>query len=392
MAARRKVRGRPKPLRRGGAPAVAAAPAAPRPAGASTLALDKLIDDVRKRTGHDKVNLVGHSAGTAQSATYLSDPTRAAKIAHYASVGGTAASNPNGVPSIAVSGVGDNGRGPSASNGGKVAWMPDYQDHVMVCTSDESFWGIYTFFNDGEKPKTMKITPEAEPQVGGYVKSHVINKPLAGDTVEVWEVAKATGKRLKDKPLTTLTVAEDGQWGPFRAKPGQNYEFVVNDKVSPRPIHFYREPFDHTDRLIYFRIGGEGEGYQPSPFSRVPKLLNDKTSAFIVFHENGSFLPQNMSLKVNGTELIVDSVLPVSPRPNQTPTVALYLADGNENGKTDLTRIEGISAGFSTSADVFVPADPNKHVEFKLNDRVINVPAMKGSEAGPIVVVFNDYR
>jgi len=373
----------------------AAPPARPqRPAGpyttGTTEALDQFIDELRRRTGFDKVNLVGHSRGTAESAAYLSDPARAAKIAHYATVGGGPATNPNGVPSIAISGLGDFGRGPSSDNGGVVGWMPAYQDHVMVCTSDESFWEIYTFFNDGQKPKTLRMTPEERPQVSGYVKSYIHNKPLTGATVEVWEVAPATGRRLKAKPLITLPVGEDGRWGPFSAQPAQPYEFVVLG-TAPGPRHIYRTPFTHSDHFVYFRIAADAEDYTPSPFDRNPHLLTDTTSAFVVRHQNGSLVPAVMTLKINGTDLIIDPILPTTQGPRQNATVGLYLADGNANGKTDLTTIEGFAGAFVSSADVFIPADPNTSVEFRLNNHVLNVPALPASKAGPISVVFENW-
>lgn len=359
---------------------------------ATTQPLDELIDAVIKRTGHDKVNLVGHSRGTFESAVYLNDPARAAKIAHYATIGGADATNPNGVPSISVSGVGDIRPGPAASNGGAVGWMPAYQDHVMVCTSDESFWEVFTFFNDGEKPKTLEMIPEEKPQVAGYVKSYIHNKPLEDASVEVWEVAQETGARTSEKALITLDVDKNGAWGPFSAKPGQHYEFVVHGtavEVSPR---FFRTPFTHSDRFVYFRIAAAAEDYTPSPFSEHPELLTDKSAAFVVRHQNGALLPGVMTLSINGTELIVDPILPTTTDARQNPTVALYILDGNANGKTDMTRVESFGGAFVASADVFVAANPKGTVAFRLNDHVLNVPALSGAEAGPISVIFEDFN
>lgn len=359
--------------------------------------IEKFIDGVLKRTGHAKVNLVGHSRGTLESGKYLSDSSRAAKIAHYASVGGAAATNLNGVPSIAVSGLGDSasrGKGPQASDGGVTAKMPDYQDHVMVCTSDESFEAIYTFFNDGEKPKTMKIEPEAETLIAGFVKSYGQNVPCGGAKVEVWEVARATGRRTSDKPLFTSTTSEDGRWGPFRAQPGQYYEFVVYDKALAKPRHVYREPFSHTDALAYFRITAAADNYTPSPLDKAPKYLTNKNAVFNVRQQNGALLPGIMSLKINGTEIITEAIIPRGPGPAMPTIVALYVADGNENGQSDFAKIEDavFRAPFVSSVDMFLPSHPHGHVEFQLNDHVLNVPTSKSSETGQINVVFDDYR
>lgn len=369
---------------------------APRPEGpyksGTTDDLDALIDAVCKRTGFDKVNLVGHSRGTSESAAYLSDPARAAKIAHYATIGGADATNPNGVPSIGISGMGDIRPGPAASNGGKVGWMPAYQDHVMVCTSDESFWEVFTFFNGGEKPKTLEMTPEERPQVGGYAKTYILNKPLEGATVDVWVLKPETGARVKKKPLVSLTVDADGKWGSFSAKAGQPYEFVVNGTAATIAPRFYRTPFTHSDRFVYFRIAANHDDYRASPFDGAPHLLTDDNPVFVVRHQNGSMVPGVMTLKINGMDLLVPPIIVTTTDPRQSPTVAIYLADGNSNGKTDMTTVEGFGGAFVNSGDVFVAANPKKSVEFKLNDHVINVPALPGSEAGPISIVFEDFN
>jgi len=368
----------------------------PRPTGpyknTTTDALDALIDAVRKRTGFDKVNLVGHSRGTGESAAYLSDPTRAAKIAHYATIGGADATNPNGVPSIGISGMGDIRPGPAASNGGKVGWMPAYQDHVMVCTSDESFWEVFTFFNGGEKPKTLKMTPEERPQIAGYVKSYILNIPLEGATVDVWAVKPETGARTSKKPLVTLPVDAEGNWGPYSAKNGQPYEFVVNGTAATFAPRFYRTPFTHSDRLVYFRIAANHEDYQANPFDGAPHLLTEANPVFVVRHQNGSMVPGVMTLKINGMNLLVPPLIVTTKDARQSPTVAIYLADGNGNGKTDMTTIEGFGGSFVNSGDVYIPASSKKSVEFKLNEHVINIPALPASETGPISVIFEDFN
>lgn len=357
----------------------------------TTADLDVFIDAVRKRTGKDKVHLVGHSRGTFESAAYLSHPDRAAKVAKYATIGGADATNPNGVPSISISGMGDFRPGPAASNGGEVAWMPAYQDHVMVCTSDESFWALFTFLNDGEKPKTILMTDEERPQVGGYVKSYIHNKPLGGSIVEVWEVAPETGLPTSRKPLVELTVADSGKWGPFSAKPGQTYEFVIQGTAAAKPPRFFRTPFTHSDQMVYFRIAANADDYRASPFDNAPHLLTDKSPVYVVRHQNGSLLPGVMTLSANGHQLIQPPMVEATTEPRQGATVALYLADGNANGKTDIATVEGFGGAFVNSADFFVKAGAKNTVQFKLNDHVLNVPAYAASDVGPISVIFEDF-
>ena len=57
-------------------------------------ALDAVIDGALAATGATQVDLVGHSAGGGLAYTYLGQPERAAKVAHYVHV----ASTPQGAP------------------------------------------------------------------------------------------------------------------------------------------------------------------------------------------------------------------------------------------------------------------------------------------------------
>ena len=125
--------------------------------------LDVLIDELLAETGADKVDLLGHSLGTAVSQGYLSSPERAAKIAHYVNIDGAqAAAPPGGVPTLAIWGAGSPTR---QIVGAENVYFPN-QTHVQVATSAESFAAQYEFFNDAP-PATTDILPEVRVQLGG---------------------------------------------------------------------------------------------------------------------------------------------------------------------------------------------------------------------------------
>jgi hypothetical protein len=166
----------------------------------------------------------------------------------------------------------------------------------------------------------------------------------------------------------------------------------VHGTAAPIPPRFYRTPFTHSDRLVYFRIAADAEDYTPSPFSTARDLLTNDSAAFIVRHQNGSMIPGVCELKINGQDLVIDPIVPVTEDARQPATVALYLIDGNKNGKSDLVPVENFGGAFVASADVFVKADPKGTVEFRLNDHVLNVPALPAAEHGPISVVFEDFN
>jgi triacylglycerol lipase len=68
--------------------------------------------------------------------------------------------------------------------------------------------------------------------------------------VEVFEVA-ADGQRAGDA-AHRKTVGADGAWGPFTAKQGARYEFVLS-APGYATLHIYRSPFARSSNLIHLR-------------------------------------------------------------------------------------------------------------------------------------------
>ena len=74
--------------------------------------LDERITRLLAATGADRIDLLGHSLGTALMQAYLnSSPQRAARVAHYVNLDGASATAPPGnVPTLAIWGEGDPAR------------------------------------------------------------------------------------------------------------------------------------------------------------------------------------------------------------------------------------------------------------------------------------------
>jgi pimeloyl-ACP methyl ester carboxylesterase len=345
--------------------------------------LDKFIDAVRARTGFDKIDLVGHSRGTGVSKDYLSDPKRAAKISHYANIAGRTAGNEGGVPTIVVGSKGDKIAGPGTARNGAQHAVLEKPDHVGAATGTESFEHVYTFFN-GKAPKTLEIRPQEPIAVGGFAKYFGPNTPVTGGTVEVFEVAVDTGRRVHSQADATFTVRDDGGWGPFRAQPGQHYELCLTAPGAQRPIHFYREPFDRTDLIVYLKTRDP----KAADTTRLEKelKLNDDSSTLIVSQLNGAIVAGRDSLKVDGTEIATPEIAP-----EKGTKVGFYLFDANGNKKTDATLPDGAlwRAPFITAADIYVPTAKPETVTLDLNGHVLHVPNWKGAAEGTIFVTFN---
>jgi len=346
--------------------------------------LDKFIDAVRAQTGFDKIDLIGHSRGTSVSKDYLSDPKRAAKVAHYANIAGRAAGNEGGVPTLVIGSKGDKLLGPGSAKSGARHIVLEKPDHVGAATCSETFGHVFSFFNDGKVAQTLDVRPLEPIAVGGFTKIFPSNTPLSGATVDVYEVAADTGRRVHDRPDASFVAEKSGKWGPFRAKPGQHYELCLTAPGAKRPVHFYREPYERTDLLVYLK-------------TRDPKLpataqleealkLSDDSSTKIVSQLNGAIVAGRDSLKVNGVELATEKIAP-----ERGTKVGFYVFDANQNKKTDASLPEGKmwNSPFITAADVYIPTAKPESVTVELNGRVLHVPNWKGASEGSIFVTFN---
>jgi pimeloyl-ACP methyl ester carboxylesterase len=346
--------------------------------------LDKFIDAVRKQTGFDKIDLIGHSRGTGVSKDYLSDPKRAAKVAHYANIAGRAAGNEGGVPTIVVGSKKDRIAGPGTAREGAQHAVLEKPDHVGAATSTESFEHVFSFFNNGQVPKALEVRPQEPIAVGGFAKFFPSNAPLLGGKLEIYEVAAQTGRRTHPAPDATFTAQNDGRWGPFRAKPGQHYEFCLLAPGAARPVHFYREPYERTDLLVYLKTRDP----HAADTVRLEKALNfsNDSSTMVVSQLNGAIVAGRDSLKVNGVEVATDKIAPESGT-----KVGFYLFDANQNKKTDATLPDGAMwrMPFITAADLYVPTSKPETITFEFNGRVLHVPNWKGASEGSIFVTFN---
>ena len=221
------------------AAAIAAAPAG----------LDNLIDQLRAHYHVDRVNLVGHSLGTFVSGNYLSVPARAAKIAHYVGVDG--ASNPScgiGDPNLACMGI---FRGTTGDVGGSNVYFNNTQSHVEAATSPQSFAAQYKFFT-GKDPKTTLILPEPPGQVriAGRAVDFPQNAGIDGATLRIWEVKRATGARKSSRPVATLQIGPNGDWGPVKVNGKKYYEFELRRPDTTVEGNLYYQPFIRDDYWV----------------------------------------------------------------------------------------------------------------------------------------------
>jgi triacylglycerol lipase len=130
------------------------------------------------------------------------------------------------------------------------------RDHREVALHPEAFVPAYRFVT-GKSPARTDIAPEAsivlDGRITGFVGSSQTNLPLAGAALEIYETSSQTGERT-GAAVHARTVGADGRWGPFNARPGAYYEFVIRAD-GYATTHIYRSPFPRSTAILHMRPG-----------------------------------------------------------------------------------------------------------------------------------------
>jgi pimeloyl-ACP methyl ester carboxylesterase len=230
-------------------------------APAVLAALDARIDAILAATGADKVELLGHSLGTFVSQSYLSNPARAAKVAHYVNLDGAGATAlPGGVPTLAlwaefrfVPGS------PIPTIVGAENYILPKHGHNETATSPQSFALIYKFFT-GRDPISTAVLPDRDGRIdlAGRAVYFPQNAGVAGATVEIYELNADTGARKHKHPAATYAIDATGDFGPFKAKAGDYYELNIARPGGNH--HFYIEPRIRSDYFLRLNTSPVGGG------------------------------------------------------------------------------------------------------------------------------------
>ena len=346
--------------------------------------LKEFVDQVLAETGASRIDLIGHSMGTFLSMRYLSDPANAAKVAHYANLAGLGASAPpGGVPTIAISSEDDYIAGVSNIIGAENIHPPGL-DHLQVATSEETFQHLYRFFTDGKEPLTTGIEPTDAVTLSGGLLTFGENQPAPGLELRIYPVDPATGNRLDATPIATFIPDTSGYWGPFKAKPGQHYEYEIHStSQSARPIHYYREPLPRSCNLVYFRVF--------PPLCSLPGLLlallpySDDYALLATLHINQAVVAGRDTLFVDGYEVSTPEVTP----PEKT-AIAIFFFDANRNGVSDGQAAGGFfeAMPFIQAFDLRVDTTNQRPVPLVFNGRMNSVQNWKSDSQGVTIAVF----
>lgn len=141
-------------------------------------------------------------------------------------------------------------------------------DHRETSFSPAAFDATYRFIT-GRAPQSPAIQPEAAVVLNGKITglglrptdpasgNYSNNLPVPGAQLAVYATDAATGARVGNA-VHGKTVGADGLWGPFTARSGTPYEFVIS-APGYATTHIYRSPFPRSSSLIHLRADRPAE-------------------------------------------------------------------------------------------------------------------------------------
>ncbi|HEX2317344.1 MAG TPA: alpha/beta fold hydrolase [Thermomonospora sp.] len=353
-------------------------------------ALDRRIARLKAATGADKVELVGHSLGTSISQEYLnSSAERAANVAHYVNIDGTAATAlPGGVPTLALWAE---GRQNSSITGATNVYLPN-ESHVENASSPASFAAMYEFFT-GTRPSTTQVVPEQGPiQLAGRAVRFPSNGSPGAAVVDVFEIDPATGQRTTAQPLHSFRVTEDGSFGPFTGSGTAYYEFRLTRPDTDQQHHLYFEPFRRTDLGVRLLSSDPGKG--------VDRLIHrGRDHVALLAYRNkewwGDQGADGDTLTVNG-----HAVVNANTAPRDKRAIGLFAFDRFGDRRSNPGRSFGLfpMLPFMTAVDLHIPAaePPNGTVTLTTTQRGGGAPVRLvipnwSSATHTVTVNFNDH-
>lgn len=350
--------------------------------------LDARIDDLLAGTGATQVDLVGHSAGGGLSYSYLEDPDRAAKVAHYVHVGSflnEAPAGPHGaVPmlnlwSSADLVIEDKGDIVGAEN---VDLVTD--DHYAVATSAAAFEALYSFLHDGQAPAVSEPTPRGPVEISGMALTFAENQRFEG-VVRLDILDPQTGRTSAEglAEQTVLSIAEDGRWGPVEVPTGLALQLTA-DGADPamQDVTYIMAPPTRSNPLMYVRAFPSADSLVGMLIDAIPTSADQ--AIVIFFCRNRAMVAGEDTLTLNGMELLTEAVAPL-----EESTIAIFGYDTDEDGQSSLESAALFkSLPFLAGIDVSVAAGSGEMVEAVFNGATYRAGARVSETQGPLVFIL----
>lgn len=341
--------------------------------------LDSLIAVVLKSTKSKKVNLVGHSAGGGVCSAYITTKKNYKKVERYVHL--ASGTLPIGIKTetlnlYSTTDLVTGGKDIKYAFNHSISGM----DHYEIATSDSSFNVMYQFFNS-DNELTRGARGEVEKiSVAGKACTLGENEPERLAEIEIYQLDAVNGKRIVSSQLK-LKTDNFGNFGPLSLSPSEHYEFVVHPtNGGKKAIHYFREPFQRDNHLVYLRTLPSG-GFASMMLGDLPN--NEDEVGLAIFSASKALIHGRDELIVNGVEITTNDLASA-----KKTAIAFFLYKATESEQAEATPIQKFANfPFMSGADVWVKTS-EEVVRLTMNSRTFTIPAIPSSE-GISVVVFD---
>ena len=356
-----------------------------RNAPKKTKPLDDFIQEVKNKTGYDKINLVGHSLGGnltfnyCNNSVYTENVNRLAWLAPY--LPDRTKIPFDLIPTLNIRTNTDFVVTDTSSIPGAVNVIIPGKDHNEIASCEESFIEIYKFFNDGKIPTSI-IPEDDNVIISGRLVSFIENLVGSGNKVEIYEVSELNGSRLTVNPVATFITDAKGYYGKFAAKKNTYYEFQVSTgRAADRPVHFYFEPFKNSSNAIYLRTFPPQSSFLNIGFNAIIPFTEEQAVS-IFFSASKTVLLGRDALTLNGfncvNTIFADQTL---------NTLAYFIFDENKNSVSDYSSVPVFSTSQSFKGiDLSLPS--NGFSSYVYNGRTLHTYNWPSASKGLSVAMF----
>ncbi len=346
---------------------------------AAQTQLDSLVEIVMKSTKSKKVNLVGHSAGGGVCSTYITTKKNYKRVERYVHLASGNLPVTIKTPTLNLYSPDDlvtGGKDIKYAYNHKIAGL----DHYEIATSDSSFRVMYEFFNPETELTTSAVEEVEHIHVAGKACTLGENQPERNAKIKVYQLDATNGTRLISS-LQTATTDKVGNFGPIALLPKAYYEFIVYPTGgSNQPIHYFREPFQQDNGLVYLRTL-PSSGFASMILGDLP--ANEEEVGLAVFSASKALIHGRDSLLVNGIEITTNELAS-----DKKTAIAFFFYKASEQEQKVATPIQKFANfPFMSGADVWVQTS-EEVVRLSMNDSNIVIPAIPSAE-GISVVVFD---
>lgn len=341
--------------------------------------LDSLIAVVLKSTKSKKVNLVGHSAGGGVCSSYITTKKNYKKVERYVHL--ASGTLPIGIKTETLNLYSTD----DLVTGGKdIKYAFNHSisgmDHYEIATSDSSFKVMYQFFNPDKELSLGTIGKVEKISVAGKACTLGENEPERLAEIEIYQLDAVNGKHIVSSQLKLKTDAF-GDFGPLSLSPSEHYEFVVHPtNGGKKAIHYFREPFQRDNHLVYLRTLPSG-GFASMMLGDLPN--NEDEVCLAIFSASKALIHGRDELIVNGVEITTNDLASA-----KKTAIAFFLYKATELEQAEAAPIQKF-ANFPlmSGADIWVKTS-EEVVRLNMNSRTFTIPAIPSSE-GISVVVFD---